>query len=163
MKKILDVACGRKMFWFDKNNPNVEFCDNRKGNYILCDGRKLEINPDTICDFTDLPFTDNQFCLVVFDPPHLIHLGGASWTARKYGVLPDNWQKLIAEGFRECFRVLKPNGILIFKWSETQIRVSEILKLTEQKPLFGHKSGRLNKTHWLCFMKADADCMENKK
>lgn len=83
MKKILDVACGGEMFWFDKNNPNVEFCDNRKGNYILCDGRKLEINPDVICDFTDLPFTDNQFCLVVFDPPHLIHLGGGVMDSKK--------------------------------------------------------------------------------
>lgn len=28
-KKILDACCGSKMFWFDKNNPNVEFCDTR--------------------------------------------------------------------------------------------------------------------------------------
>lgn len=28
-KKILDVCCGSKMFWFDKENPNVEFCDIR--------------------------------------------------------------------------------------------------------------------------------------
>lgn len=29
-KKILNPCCGSKMFWFDKNNPNVEFCDIRK-------------------------------------------------------------------------------------------------------------------------------------
>ncbi len=28
-KPILDACCGSRMFWFDKNNPNVEFCDNR--------------------------------------------------------------------------------------------------------------------------------------
>lgn len=155
MKKIIDVCCGGRMFWFDKNNPDVEFCDIRKEKHILCDGRSLEINPDTLCDFTDLPFADNSFYIVVFDPPHLIQLGKNSWTAKKYGKLPDNWEQVIADGFKECFRILKPNGTLIFKWSETQIKVSEILKLTEQRPLFGHKSGRLNKTHWLCFMKME--------
>ena len=28
-KPILDVCCGPKMFWFDKNNPYVVFCDKR--------------------------------------------------------------------------------------------------------------------------------------
>lgn len=28
-KRILDVACGSKMFWFDKHNPDVEFCDKK--------------------------------------------------------------------------------------------------------------------------------------
>lgn len=26
-KRVIDVACGSKMFWFDKHNPDVEFCD----------------------------------------------------------------------------------------------------------------------------------------
>ncbi len=30
----------------------------------------------------------------------------------------------------------------IFKWNETDIKVSEVLKLTDQKPIFGHKSGK---------------------
>ena len=52
MKKIiLDVACGGKMFWFDKSNPNVLFLDNRKESHILCDGRKYVVNPDKIMDF----------------------------------------------------------------------------------------------------------------
>ena len=28
--------------------------------------------------------------------------------------------------------MLKPNGMLIFKWNETQIKVSEVLALTDQ-------------------------------
>ena len=32
-KRVLDVACGSKMFWFDKNNPDVEFCDIRQVPY----------------------------------------------------------------------------------------------------------------------------------
>ena len=34
-----------------------------------------------------------------------------------------------------------------------KILTSEILKLTSQKPLFGHKSGKRSKTHWITFMK----------
>ncbi|HGZ2460521.1 TPA: SAM-dependent methyltransferase, partial [Enterococcus faecalis] len=29
MKKILDVCCGSRMFWFDKQNDQVLFMDNR--------------------------------------------------------------------------------------------------------------------------------------
>lgn len=153
MKKILDACCGSKMFWFDKDNPLVTFCDNREENHILCDGRTLEIKPDIKCDFTNLPFEDNTYKLVVFDPPHIKNIGKNSWMAKKYGKLENDWHEKIAGGFKECFRVLENDGILIFKWAEVDITVNQVLKLTENKPLFGHKSGRLNKTHWLCFMK----------
>ncbi len=33
MKQILDACCGSRMFWFDKKNPHVEFCDNREVPY----------------------------------------------------------------------------------------------------------------------------------
>lgn len=29
MKQILDACCGSRMFWFDKKNPHVEFCDSK--------------------------------------------------------------------------------------------------------------------------------------
>ncbi len=44
-KPILDVCCGSRMFYFDKNNPNVCFMDSREVKDTLCDGRKLEIKP----------------------------------------------------------------------------------------------------------------------
>lgn len=152
-KIILDACCGSRMFWFDKTNPLVMFGDNRELEDTLCDGRKLIIKPDIKMDFRKMPFENNNFKLIVFDPPHLKQLGKNSWMAKKYGVLNETWQEDIKKGFSECFRVLEPNGILIFKWNEQQIKVSEILKLTDQKPLFGHKSGKLQKTHWICFMK----------
>lgn len=83
MSKILDVCCGSKMFWFDKNNKNVTFMDIRELDDILCDGRKLSIHPDVIGDFRNIPFDDNTFDLVVFDPPHLIKAGENSWLAKK--------------------------------------------------------------------------------
>ena len=40
--------------------------------------------------------------------------------------------------------------------------VSEIIKLAPYSPLFGHKSGKLNKTHWIVFMKnAEMELKEN--
>lgn len=150
MKRILDVACGSKMFWFQKNRKDTVYMDNRKLENVLCDGRKLVINPDIVADFKDIPFADNTFYLVVFDPPHLLRAGENSWLAKKYGVLQETWREDIGRGFRECMRVLKPNGTLIFKWNEDQIKLKEILSVIEYKPLFGNKR---SKTHWLVFMK----------
>lgn len=79
---VLDVCCGSRMFWFDPKNPNALFCDKREEKHILCDGRELIISPDVQCDFTALPFPDNTFYLVVFDPPHMNSLGENSWLAK---------------------------------------------------------------------------------
>ncbi|TFV05406.1 MULTISPECIES: class I SAM-dependent methyltransferase [unclassified Neisseria] len=158
--KVLDPCCGSKMMFFDKEDERVVFGDKRHEQHLLKDRhylRKLEISPDVRLDFTALPFPDNTFPVVVFDPPHLIHAGEKSWLAKKYGVLGGGWQDDIRKGFAECFRVLKPDGVLIFKWNENQIRVHEILALTDQKPLFGHVSMKHKKnqtqTHWITFLK----------
>lgn len=150
MSKILDACCGSKMFWFDKENEDVIFMDNRELETTLCDGRKLIVKPDVVADFRNMPFDDESFYLVVFDPPHLLKVGENSWLAKKYGKLDENWRDDLAKGFKECMRVLKPNGTLIFKWNEEQIPLKEVLKCFDKKPLFGNKR---SKTHWLVFMK----------
>jgi SAM-dependent methyltransferase len=157
-KKILDVCCGPKYFWFDKNNENVLFVDKRKMSPRMVgkgqNARRVEVDPDQIEDFRELSFKDNTFSLVVFDPPHFNSLGDNSFMGLKYGILDkENWKDDLQKGFSECFRVLKSDGVLIFKWNEYDIPLKEILKLTPNKPLFGHKSGKFNKTHWVCFMK----------
>lgn len=115
--------------------------------------RYIEVAPDTVCDFTALPFESGSYKLVVFDPPHLTRAGDTSWTALKYGVLKGDWKEMLRRGFAECFRVLDDDGVLIFKWSEVQIPLKEILPLAPYPPLFGNRSGKNNNTHWLCFMK----------
>ena len=153
---VLDPASGSRMFYFDKTDHRVLFGDIRSEQHVLCDGRALNINPDAITDFRDLPFEDDTFSVVIFDPPHLVRAGNG-WQALKYGRLDrDNWQQDIAAGFSECFRVLKPNGVLIFKWNETQVKVTEVLALTPVAPLYGHISGRKGLTHWLVFMRPNA-------
>ena len=152
-KLILDACCGSRMFWFDKTNPNVLFADIRTEEHILCDSRKLSIKPDVHADFRNMPFADESFKLVVFDPPHLKQLGKDSWTAKKYGVLLPTWETDIKAGFDECMRVLQPYGTLIFKWNESQIKVGKILSIVGVSPLIGHQSGKRSHTHWLTFMK----------
>ncbi len=154
-KPILDVCCGGRMFYFNKTDPRVLFCDNRCVKTKLCDGRDFEVNPDWVCDFTNLPFGNECFYLVVFDPPHLLlnKETPTGWQQIKYGHLGRDWREVLRKGFAECFRVLKPNGTLIFKWNETDIKLGEILALTDQKPVLGHKSGKRSNTHWVLFMK----------
>ena len=141
--------------WFDKKDQRALFGDIRDEEHLLCDGRVLKVEPEVIMDFRKLPFPDATFSMVVFDPPHLTRAGRDSWLRAKYGILTDDWRDDIAKGFAECFRVLKPGQFLIFKWNETQIRVREMLALTGEQPLFGHKSGKREKTHWITFMKRD--------
>lgn len=69
-KKILDACCGGKMFWYQKQNPHVLFMDIRKECCTLCDGRVFEVSPDIMADFRHIPFPDESFHMVVFDPPH---------------------------------------------------------------------------------------------
>lgn len=158
---ILDPCCGGRQFWFDKENSNVLFADERVMNPIVVgkgkDARVRKCLPDKVMDFRNMDISDRSFKLVVFDPPHLF-LGENSYMIKSYGTLDkQTWKEDIRKGFSECFRVLKNEGVLIFKWNESDILLKEILKLTPYKPLFGHSSGKLQKTHWICFMKIESE------
>lgn len=148
------------MMWFDQQDQRCLFGDRRDESLLVTDRthradgtRALSIHPDVRMDFRQLPFMDASFALVVFDPPHLVRAGPRSWLAAKYGRLGADWRDDIRQGFAECFRVLRPEGVLIFKWSEVQIPTRDVLALTPQQPLFGHPSGKRGGTHWITFMK----------
>jgi SAM-dependent methyltransferase len=66
-------------------------------------------------------------------------------------------QQDLARMFKECFRVLKPYGVLIFKWSEVQIPLSQVLACTEERPIFGNRQPKRSGTHWVVFMKGGSD------
>jgi hypothetical protein len=136
-KLILDACCGGRMFWFDKKHPAALYIDSRKIDTVKVgkgkNARNYSCDPDQQQDFRNLNFANDTFRLVVFDPPHLHSLGSKSFMAIKYGKLnKETWKEDLSKGFAECFRVLK---------------------LTTHKPLFGHPSGKMQKTHWVCFMK----------
>lgn len=154
-KKVLDVCCGSRGMWFDKHDERALYLDKRHethSNSYASGKKSMTIAPDIIGDFTDIKKPDNSFYLVVFDPPH-IKRNALGEITKRYGNLEGDWKEMIREGFKECFRVLKPNGTLIFKWNEVQFPIKEILELTKHKPLFGHKSGKKMQTHWVAFIK----------
>ena len=153
---ILDPCCGGRSFWFDPAMQGVLFGDIRSEKHTLCDGRAFSITPDLNMDFRAMPFEDGSFKLVVFDPPHLRRAGRESWLRAKYGLLGEDWRDDLRRGFAECLRVLEPDGVLVFKWNETQIPVREVLALIDCPPLIGHKSGKRSDTHWILFMKRGA-------
>lgn len=147
--------------WFDRGHHDAVFGDKRSETLTVTDRshgkndgtRTLNVTPDVLMDFRAIPYADNTFKLVAFDPPHLVRAGPRSWLAAKYGKLGKDWRDDLRQGFSECFRVLDADGVLVFKWNETQIKLSEVLVLTPFQPLFGNTSGKKAGTHWLVFMK----------
>lgn len=157
---VLDACCGGRMMWFDKEDERAIFADVRRETMEVdhlpaAKGRSAKVvDPDVLSDFRDMDFPDNHFHHVVFDPPHVRAISMKSVTGFSYGSLDkESWKADLAAGFKECFRVLKPYGTLIFKWNEVDIPLREVLALTPVKPLYGHRSGKKANTHWVSFIK----------
>lgn len=148
--KILDVCCGSKMFYFQKVHEETIYMDNRKEKFEI-HGKKIDVNPDVVADFRDIPFKDEYFHHIVFDPPHLVEPGKTSVMRAQYGSLArHSWRDDIRQGFMECWRVLKVGGTLVFKWSTYDINVKTVLKVLPETPLYGHQRGN---SHFMVFVK----------
>lgn len=154
--KILDVCCGSKMFWYDKHEPHTTYMDIRDAVYTSLDRgieRRIEVHPDVQADWKHIPFDDETFDLVVFDPPHLIHAGKTSWLAKKYGTIElMTWKSDFHKAFQEIMRVLKPTGTMVFKWNEDQIPIKQVFEAFGQKPILGDMR---SKTKWSIFVKKE--------
>ena len=152
-RKILDMTCSARSMWFEKDNAQTVYMDKRQDVFVYPGNKVVNIDLQIVGSFSFLPFQDSSFHLVVFDPPHIEGLNTTAILAQKYGTLFPSWREEIKEGFSEALRVLKTNGILIFKWNERQVGVKEVLELSDCKPLFGHPTGKNGKTKWISFMK----------
>lgn len=142
--------------WFNKKHPNAIYHDKRLRNKGFDDFRpNFSIVPDIQGDWSNLPFEDESFKLVVMDPPHLFRPEESQMRMVKYygNLDKDNWRDSIKKGFEECWRVLEDYGVLIFKWSEAKIKKKEVLEVLGREPLFGHPNGSRVPCHWITFMK----------
>jgi hypothetical protein len=143
------------MFWFDKAHDHVLYVDKRaaaKGHISLRPNH--EVKPDEIVDFRSMPYDDQSFKMVVFDPPHILARKSDGIMAKRYGSLDrETWRDDLRAGFTECWRVLETFGVLIFKWSSAEVPLKEVLECFPKRPLFGHPTNSKASTHWLCFMK----------
>lgn len=156
-KKVLDACCGGRMMWFDKSNPEAIFVDIRRVEKGFVEARpNFSVQPDLVADFRSLPFADNTFKLIAWDPPHFLSLGSNSYMCKKYGKLQkDEWRADFTKGFDELWRVLDVNGTLIFKWNESEIPLRDVLACFKEKPLFGHPTSKQGKTMWMTFFKSE--------
>ena len=134
--EILDLCTGTgDLAYFLKSRGRVTGLDFSQN--MLAAARKKVPEADFILgDCTNLPFKDNSFDLVTIG----------------FGLRNiENPDRAI----EEIVRVLKPDGVLIFKWSEIEIPSEQVWKAIGQKPLFGHHSGKKSNTYWGCFMKGE--------
>ncbi len=156
-KKILDACCGAKFIWIDKNNPNVIYNDIRKEKKGFLERRRnIEINPDINYDFRKLPFENNRFKLIIFDPPHILGKMDKSTLKACYGVLDkNNYEDVLKEGIIELWRVLDNYGTLFLKFNNVHIPFDNILNLFPVKPLIQTSTNRSKncESRWFCFMK----------
>lgn len=153
--KILDACCGSRLFWFDKENEQTTYMDIRRESFDI-HNKKINVQPDIVADFRAMPFEDDTYDLIVFDPPHLKWAGKNSIMKAQYGQLDkETWPADLKQGMEECMRVLKPTGTIIFKWNESQINLKQLLEAISpyQPLLFGNRSNKKGTTHWLIFNK----------
>jgi SAM-dependent methyltransferase len=167
---ILDATCGGRSIWHPENKDRDDtlYVDRREeppgfttdgydGHY-----ESYSVDPDEVQDFRDLPYDDDTFNLVVFDPPHVVKDGGmkalAGAVQRKYGALEaETWQSDLRAGFEELWRVLTPGGTLAFKFADNAADWDEVLELAPTDPLFGTTNTKRTgvETRWFLFYKPE--------
>lgn len=163
-KNILDATCGGRSIWHPSNKEREDtlYIDKREeeSGFTGQEGRTYGVQPDEIQDFRDLPYEDNSFNLIVFDPPHIVKNNGmeklTGYVTKSYGALhAETWQNDLRKGFEELWRVLKPGGTLVFKFANNDIDFKEVLDLAPVNPLFGTTTKKNSKVEnrWFVFYK----------
>jgi SAM-dependent methyltransferase len=85
---------------------------------------RMDINPTFkdmgLCDITAdcraMPFDDESYEVIVFDPPHITDAGSDSVMGQRYGSLEgDNISEIFQPFLQEAHRVLTPDGIVLVK------------------------------------------------
>lgn len=155
---ILDATAGNRMMWRHLPNSDSEYI------MFIDKEENLKYQPDMICNWRELPFPDDRFLMVVFDPPHVwgfgdksIHRdpslsieGAGSWWGN-----PKNKRELVLDmiyGQREFARVAP---ILCFKWNDNRMSLERALSCLDcweevyRKEY--HRPGKLgnSKTWWI--------------
>lgn len=133
---ILDATAGNRHIWGKNKYPEgVVFFDKETN---------LKIPADVIGTWDNLPFPDNSFDCIIFDPPHISHISeksihftpdesrGASWWGYFNG--KPHMLTTIYKAQREFARV---SSRLCLKWNDNEKSIDSILSLfSEWKPIW---------------------------
>lgn len=164
-EEVLDATAGGRTIWYDgnKDRDDVLYIDIREEppGFHGQEGRTYAVMPDEVQDFRDLPYENNCFNLIIWDPPHIETPSGMEKLTgvieKKYGALhAETWQGDIRKGAEELWRVLKPGGTLVFKFSDYSVGFKEVISLFPHPPLCGTTTKKNNtETRWFTFYKPE--------
>jgi SAM-dependent methyltransferase len=173
---VLDATCGGRSIWTTENKHRSDaiYADTREESSGFVDfalpeshrpnNPNYEVAPDIVSDYRTLPFADESFSLIVFDPPHIVRNDGMKTLTgvitKKYGCLnAETWQDDLRRGFVELFRVLKPDGTLVFIFCDESTTFGKVLSLAPHPPLFGTRikgTSSSVQTRWFVFRKEES-------
>jgi hypothetical protein len=121
----LDATASIRSYWRNRNAAGWIFLDIRR-----------EVRPDIRASNEFLPFKDQSFSKVFYDPPHMV-AGRGLWLNSlmkfRYGDLAkkSDLVRNICEVNREFARILKPEGELLVKWSQNKTTAVRWAQLCE--------------------------------
>ena len=137
---ILDVTAGNRMMWKVKDNPCVVFLDKEPA---------LAIPPDVLATWDRLPFPDNYFSVIVFDPPHLIRSNPPPYFTNPkekynwYGWFKTRREMVVSIiGADKEFARVAP--MVLLKWYEDEVPVDNIVGLLKSFKPELYKKWRAN-------------------
>lgn len=166
--EILDATAGGRHMWHEesKDNDRTVYVDRRVVE-SLNHQPGWSCQPDVQADIRDLPFADQSFCLIAYDPPHRVTDGGMEQISgvveQKYGALrSDTWRRDLRESFDELWRVLRPGGTLTFKWADVHKSHDKVIEQLGQYPLYGVTTEKKRAlTKWWVFQKPQGETDAN--
>ncbi len=147
---VLDLTAGYRGAWHSRKLRNM-------GNVLFLDFRR-EVTPDIVADNTCLPFKDNAFKWVFFDPPHIVERAESFYRTefgRRFWAFKSRSQmiKNIYNVGREAARVAK---CMVLKWTDTPggLTLGSVLGLLDRwtvvrKSLVRSRSGSKNRVWWV--------------
>lgn len=161
--KVADITYGRGVFWRKFDLSTIDFHPSDK---LTC--------PKTPYNFTNLPYEDGTYDVVVFDPPYA-HNPGNMLVDPRYrnaettkGFYHDDIIELYRKGMAEGRRILKPGGLLwvkckdelessVQRWSHLEIAVLAwklklyirdlFILVQSSKPTIQHTQQHARKNH----------------
>jgi hypothetical protein len=169
--KVADITYGKGVFWKKFDLLTIEFFPSDKITYSKMTKGTFIVAPH---DFTKLPYEDNFFDVVVFDPPYC-HNPGHMMVDKNYqnqattkGLYHNDITELYRKGMIEAYRTLKKTGLLWVKgkdeiessyqrWSHREIfNIAQelgffgkdlFILVQKQKPAIQHEQKHARKNH----------------
>ena len=111
--RIIDVCCNKRRMWKgSKVASKVTYYD-----------RDASMQPDVVCEWSDMPDENGSVDVLVYDPPHMPDAAGSEKSLGQYasgyglgqGIKGDNINSIHGDFLTEARRVLKKDGLIFAK------------------------------------------------